>query len=239
MLKLVILKNFYSQTNNPEATDLFGKIMSMKIGGYRRFYQYGVLPVSTHDFICDHISVCVEKDGELMPVISYKSTPLVTCGDFNLGFPILDLFKSELFPDHKESIERHLKENEGKVIHYDSSLTVDAKLVKEFNVDVFENIKAMHTYYHRDILPKGHFTFAAGTVRFKMHRYYKFWGYEELSKDNKELSPVDAQYVEHDQTILYTMDRPSSESLFQLKSHENQWESISVWKAPEEIKVAA
>lgn len=223
MLELVILKNYYKQTSNPIATDLFGKIISMKVRGYTRFYPDGVLPVSSHDYICDHVCVCLRIDGELFPVISYKSTPLDICKMFNLNFPVFDLFEKEKFETHYQKLTDHLNKNSDKVVHYDSSLTVDFELVEKYEIDVNANIKAMHSIYHRDFLPKGHFTFAAGTVKFKMDRYYLFWGYKELRDELRILPPVSAKFVDNDKTILYTMKNLSKEALAQLSEHEKSW----------------
>lgn len=222
-LYFVVLRSFYDNSSNPVAVDLFSKIMALKLKGYRREYSYGVLPVSTVDFVSDHICVCV-KEGELYsPIMAYRSTSLKICKKFNINFPVLDLCENNL--EHIETIKEKIKANEEEYqIQYDSSLTYDFHKVKKLRINPQDYIRAMHTYYHSEILPENHFTFASGTVRFKMNRYYDFFGYSPLSRNNAPLPPVEASFVNNDETIIYEMSKLSKEALLQVKKI--KWEKI-------------
>lgn len=225
-LKFIVLKNYYDNVQNSVAVDLFSKVMSLKIKGYKRAYSYGVLPVSTVDFISDHLCLCIEKNGLYFPIISYRSTDFDLCNKFNINFPLFDLCKnSDSHTSYANEKIMSMRMQNRKII-YDSSLTYDFHMVKRLKINPEEHIRAMHTFYHNEILKDSHGTFAAGTVRFKMQRYYLFFGYEHFNIKGEKLPPVTAKFVENDDTELYFMDKLSEQALEQYRTI--SWDDVQV-----------
>lgn len=234
-LHLVIIRNFYNLTDSSEAVDLFGKTSAMKIAGYRSRYAYGALPVATNDYFSDHLIVCTKIDNEFQPLITYKSVAQSTCEKFKGTLPINIFFEDENSHHHKEFLNRESNKAkaQGKEIYYDSGLTINRKLMTR-DIDYTAQIKAMHTYYHTHVIKEPHITFAAGTVAFKMERYYEFLGYDYFTKDGENLPPVKAPQVHNDLTNLFVLHKPSAESIMLMKSEMQKWVSITVYENKEE-----
>lgn len=229
-LTCVILKNFYNNIYNDKTKHLFGRLMALKVKGYRNYYPEGVMPLSTVDFLGDHLAICYEKNGDYIPLISYRSISLDLCQRFNVAFPLLELASLERYPEHHLFVREQIKIAQLKKqnIIYNGPLTYDRELCQMNGIHVEDQIRAMHSFYHHSILNGSHLTFACGTVRFKMERYFHFWGYEYAMVGGQKLEPMEASWVHCDLTNMYIMKKLSNEAVIQAKRITRGWTDIII-----------
>lgn len=237
MLEFQILKNFYNNHENPETRQTLSEILSLKLKGYTNKYGHGVLPLSTSDFVSDHLSIGYRENGRFIPVISYRTTDLEVCKGTSLEFPIETLIGKN---NHAHATYYQSKLNEalklGKRVFYASSLTYNPEFIMRNQIDAEAHVKAMHAYYHTQYINEPQVCFAAGTVKFKMDRYYLFSGFEKFHNNGEILDPVKASFVKDDATELYFMETISQAALDLLDKTLPLWDRISILGEKEEKK---
>ena len=85
-LEVVVLERPVDTWDSPVTAEFFHKTMSMRLRGYGRKYEYGLLPVNTADFIADHIVIGERSTGVFRPVTGWRSISEGTCHQFGLEF---------------------------------------------------------------------------------------------------------------------------------------------------------
>lgn len=154
-IHFVILKKPYDTfSDSVETRDFLGKVFKLKLDGYTKYYPYGILPISDVDFMADHLVVCHEINGELIPVSGVKSIRYSTCSSFNVPFPAINhLFdsQSDLFPVHKEAIKNWSNQltQKGEDFVYFGSWTMSPFLSKEDRSIVRDLNFAIICFFHR------------------------------------------------------------------------------------------
>ena len=57
-IKIVVMECPYDTWDINPTQELFGKMVSLKLAGYRARHPYGVMPVEAYDYIGIHQLVC-------------------------------------------------------------------------------------------------------------------------------------------------------------------------------------
>jgi hypothetical protein len=240
-LRIVILGSPYDTLQDPLAQSLFAKTMALKIEGYRAEYPYGALPVETTDFIATHSILCDERDDGLIPLMAYRSVSHSCAKTFGLPFGGLAVVNSAGGVEHAKAIQGILNrcEASGREISYDSSWTINPEVRKdrELTAHLQEIMRAMHVLYHVDYnIPE---IVAAGVVRFKMERYYRFWGYELIAKDGVPLGPIPLPFLRQESVLMFWLSKFSKEALEQAEKYRSLWnERIDICLKKSEKKAA-
>lgn len=231
-LKAVVLECPYDIWNDPHARQTFCKVVALKFEGYRKEYNYGVLPVDATDFICTHHIVCDSSAEGLTPLMAYKSVTLRRCRIHNLSFPPLGLLRMTGSTAHADAVERIVQDCDraGRELIYGGSMTItpQARANPELVQQLWEMIIASSLAY--DIEHGVDEAVCFGTVRFKMHRIFHSMGYASLKKDGITLDPVRIPFVFNDGAGLFHRKAISPYGLSLVEKYK-AW-----WKARIEIK---
>ncbi len=205
--KIVVLESFIDCPNDLLAKDMLAKILELKLFGYRHSYQNNYLPISTQDFFCDHLIVCVEKKDELWPVSAFRTVTLEKCEKHNEKFPIIATFDhiGKNASKHKTEAMKIIGANK-EPIYYGSSLTA----LPEYRGDkeLADIIVAINVLFHME--KKASIVFGAGADKFKMHRYYYSWGYKDLG--DKKLPSLVIPHLDNSLASFYYCDQFSDSS---------------------------
>ena len=92
--QVVVLKTPYNLFEDKESQDFFMKMCQLKIKGYLKEYQAGMLPFDSSDFVANHIVLCSKTNEGLAPIMGFKSVSLSTCDFYRINFPMLGMLKS-------------------------------------------------------------------------------------------------------------------------------------------------
>lgn len=226
-LKIVILESPYDHWDHPLVQQLFPKIISLKLAGYRNEYPYGVLPVDTSDFVATHHLVCREEHGELTPIMGYKITKLDRCRVHGIGFPALTLAKAAGADQHAEAVQEIVTrcESAGINISYDSSWTIHPSLKEDRTLrDLLKNLTtAMLVRYHLESGTQEQL--GMGVLRFKTDRYFQNMGYQLLKKKWRELPPFDHPFLLGEKVVLMHSPNFSESALAMGQQFQELWDA--------------
>ncbi len=177
---------------DPKACKLWQETLWAKEKGYRNAYKSNVLPMGEDDFVATHLIIADEKpNGDLVPVVMYKSLKQSTCKKFNIEFKAMSLLKGTKFENSLE-LGRVLKDP--RDISYDSSWTINPeyKRDKEFSKYLRDLTTIMITNYHKNFnVPRW---VTAGVIKYKIDQYFEFVGGKELLPEFK-LDIIDGDSV--------------------------------------------
>ncbi len=213
-LQVVVLDCPYNSFSSPTTQKLFGKFVNMKLTGFLREYEHGILPLGSYDFIGTLIMLCEKKDGELEPVFCFKSTNIERVKYFNLPFELLEWFHSAAEKNHETVVRGILEKAEKENINvgYNSSWTIDPKwrevaelklLAKELSVALFVN------YYQSRSIQE---ILIGGVKRFKVDQIQGFLGFEYLKYNGEVLPPIEAWFAKNEKAILMHLTRFSEDA---------------------------
>lgn len=172
--------------------ELFGKLVGLRLDGYRAHYPPSVLPVDTYDFVSTHLLVCRETGCGLVPLLGYRETPLAGCKAFNLPFPALAHALSVGADGHARVIRSRLErcEQEGKTVAFVGSWTIDPGARRDRGLfrDIWELLIALYANHNRE---QGiHEAFAGAVLRLRTEKLLGACGLVPLRQDGALLPPV-------------------------------------------------
>lgn len=189
-LRLVVLESPYDTIEHPLAQELIGKIARMKISGYKAEYPYGATPVDTGDFVGTHLLLCEQdKNGSLEPIMGFKSITHRRCELHGMEFPAYHLIEDGQFGEHKQLIRSLVEQAQSKneEIAYNGSWTVRQDVRKDralmqlcYDVTLLLLVRYYTDYRIGNVL-------AGATVRFKVHQFKEFMGFEYPTLHGKRL----------------------------------------------------
>ena len=237
-LRIVILDHAVSCWDHSVTRDLFHKIVNLKLKGYGREYSDRVLALDTFDFIGAHLLLCEERpNGELHPLMGYKSAPLKVAEHYNLQFPAFALLRSSGVPEYIPVVEKLIEQAKraGEEICYDSSWTIDQK-VKE-DRDLNRHLRKMFTSlivnYHRDFHREQWIT--CGVVHFKTDQFFTWLGGKAITEPFPQLT------LDNSPVSMIHIEKHSKEAVEAAKHFEADWENRIVVTGDqlEQLKKAA
>lgn len=219
--KILVLDCPYDSWETDETREWFGKIIKLKLTGYRREYPYGVLPMDTSDFIATHLVIAIEKKGQLEPVMAYRSVSHDRCQKHSLSLPVLSLMKQLSATQHAEEIQEIIErcEAQKKRVCYASSLAVAEEYAGHPELkEILKMINVCHTKEDEvgEIL-------AGGVLRFKMDRFYTFMGYRKLAHNGNLLEPLQIPFACNEITGFFHLKDFSPEAKAVAKKYEYMW----------------
>lgn len=235
-LRIVVLECAYDVHESKQAGRLFWDMVGLKCGRYKDEYPYGALPVDTTDFVGTHLMVCEELgNGDLTPLVAYRSMTLSRCNTHRLEFPLLSAVKKSGDRQHADVICNALEDctRRGIDISYESSWAVrqDARSAtnKEFGSLLRELVAVMAVHHHDDFdIPE---SLAGGVVRFKTGKTYTFLGYDRLQKDGAILPVIENYGLYGEQAELWHLTKFSDQARLLAKKYRSLWDQKLILSA--------
>lgn len=223
-LKIVVLECPYDTWNVPPTQEIFGKMVSMKIGGYQQRHPYGVLPVDTTDFISTHILICEGPGNDLKVLTGYKMISLERCRIHNVQFPMAAIFDAAKAPIHKAAALAIIEDCEANKIPllYTGSWTFHSSIIgnREFVRELHPVFEAMYYFAFKDC---GFKQIMCGCVpSMRTNTLFEKWGHYRVQKDGEQLPPVSVPHLQGDQVVLMHL-REFSDSVIQ---NAEKWRSL-------------
>jgi hypothetical protein len=184
-LRIVIVDCPYDTIHSDDRVQqLFGRLVGLKIQGYRNQYPYGALPVDASDYFGVHILLCEETlNRQLNPLTGFKSVTLERCKNFQTHFPLEHVMEGKAANLHRAFVQRVLAQAEknGEPVAYNSSWTIRPDLTRDRDLRNFCRDISMFflvRYYEDARIPH---CFAGAAVRFKVHQLKEAVGFEYLT----------------------------------------------------------
>ncbi len=233
-LKTVVIESPYDTIHHPEVRDLFGRVVGLKILGYRNVYPYGVLPVDTYDYVATHFLICEETDNGLEPVTGYKSLSLKKSIKHQMTFQGIAVLESSGALHHIRALKSFLEqcEQENRSVCYGSSWTIHPKfrdtpelrpLMRDVSVALLAN-SVMDQGVTDHIM--------CGTPKVKTDALLKTWGYEPMMAEGIELPYFYQKSLMNEPAQMFVCKRFSDYALDLAKKYRELWDSRLVY-APE------
>jgi hypothetical protein len=192
-LKVVVLEAPYDSLEDPEAQEMFGKLMALRLRGYGGKYDYGIMPVDSSDFIATHLAVCkVDRTGLtpiMTPIMAYKSVTEPKCQLHRIPFSGLQLPVSAGAKKSIQAVQEIIDRSKERqsLVAYDGGWTMDPNARK--NRILAQELKNLFTciqvnHYQRygkfDLL-------CGGLLRFQTEQLFSAWGYKPLQLNGESL----------------------------------------------------
>jgi hypothetical protein len=239
--KIIVLDDIYKEIDNQYTQEMLCKLFAAKKQGYSTNHDEGFLPLSREDFVCNHIMICKEINGDLKPVSISKIILSTTCEKYHMDHPMLVALKGGCSDEYYSYVEGMINDihAEGGVTSYSGGFTIDRRYVKDREeINTLKEIYcAMHTLIHED---RGvHTLFAYAVIKFKMEAFFGNWGMHPIPMNGE---PELVITKEHANVGLYPITAKISELSFYSKSmakkYKHLWDARLDTKRIEE-KVAA
>ncbi len=236
-LKMVTLECPYDAWDNPELVRLFSQTVGLKLRGYRKVYDYGVLPVDTTDFLATHHLVCTQEGGQLTPLMGFKAITLSRCKMHNVAFPLTGILGSSGARTHLDVLEEELEraKREDRDVAYASSWTIlpEARENAMFASILTRHFIAMMTL-HFESLP-GALRIACGSVTHKTDQLLCRMGYERMMNGEQELPPFEQASLMGEKAVVLRCDRYSAEAERIAERYRQAWNERLVLRGSEPI----
>lgn len=154
-LTVVVINNYFEMSENPEISELMGKIWSVKRDGYKRLHsgERGTyMPLGDDDYYGTNVAICVKETME--PLIVFKVTSFAQSLDYsNVHFPYYHHL-SEGFSELESHRARRLVDSylkKGLGVSYSGGWCENLKLRKRELRDFYKELyTAIHFLYHKE-----------------------------------------------------------------------------------------
>jgi hypothetical protein len=226
-LKIFIVECPYDTWDQAPTQELFGKMVSLKLSGFRARHAYGVMPVDIYDYIATHLLVCEQTPQGLRVLMGYKTISYDRCKTHRVPFPMLAVFgKSPEAREHEQETQAILSrcETQGIPLAYTGSWTLDPAVRKDKGLadDLRSIFEAMYvfcpeTYGFRELI--------CGCVpRLKTDLLLEEWGQKRATKQNGELlPPVSVSHLQGDQVVMMHL---KGEFTASVRARVERWRSL-------------
>lgn len=224
-LKIVVLECPYDSWDISPTQEMFGKMVSMKLGGFRARHPYGVMPVDAYDYVAIHQLVCEQTPEGLRILMGYKTVSYERCKIHRLAFPMLSVFSGAHAPEHEAAVRSIIDrcEADGIQLAYTGSWTIDPDARRDPELagrlrSIFEAMYVFcpQTYGFREIV--------CGCVpRLKTDVLLEEWGQKRFCKDGKPLPPVSVRHLQGDEVVLMHLEKDFSPAV---KARVERWRGL-------------
>jgi tellurite resistance protein len=225
-LRCVVLDRIYDIWEDPTAQRLFHDLVNLKRSGFGKEYGYGVLPVDTHDLTSTHFAICEEAAQGLVPLMGARITTLQRSRLFNLPFPPTSLCALAAAPYHGSAFQQLIEHSLAKGLRpaYWGLWTIhpDARADKELSAYLVKCLGGMGQLLAKECGINDQILGA--TLRFKVDRVARLWGFEPLALDGEPLPPLDVAHL-LGESVLLMVQREVSEYLRQIME-----EMLPMWE---------
>ena len=181
-LKIVVLNNPSASWHDAEVRDLFGKIVQLKLCGYRAEYPSGALPLDTTDFIGAHVAIVEQNEDGLSPLLAYKVVSGEQAGRHGLDFPALTTMRSANAESQALVLQELLEDcrRSDRRVGYGSGWTIRPDLRRRRKVVRLKHL-VIAAHLHTLEGMKLDETFAFGVPRLKTELMQASLGYERVT----------------------------------------------------------
>ncbi len=236
VLRCVILDRIYDIWDDPQAQALFQELVNLKRSGFGREYGYGVLPVDTLDLVSTHFAVCEERDGRLIPLMGARMTTLKRCRLFNQTFPALQLCTLASAPYHGSAFQQMIdgcSSGNGANPSYWGLWTIhpDARQDRHLAAFLIKSLGGVGHWLARELGVTDQILGA--TLRFKVDRTGRTWGFEPLQLDGQDLPPLYVAHLLGEAVLLMRQTEPSANALELMEEFREFWDQRLVF-APQD-----
>lgn len=244
-IKLVVLRNPSECWNDPvmgpKCREMFTKMVGLKLSGYSSRYEKSTLPLDVYDFFSTHLLICKEYEGQLEPVLGYKSVTFSDCETYHQPLPLIATLESCKAEKHLLALQELMAQNSGKNIRYCLSYTILPKerQDKAFSAILKEMMAAVFVHFIRET--RTDLATLCGVTKFKVDQMFMSWGYEPIQYQGKGLPPYLNIVVETEALACFLRKfSPYAESMAQ--KYESLWNSrieIGLNSVLDSVKIAA
>lgn len=232
-VRIVLLECPYDQWS--EVSELFGRVVGLKIQSYGSVYPYGILPVDASDFVGDHLLLCREEGEKLHPFATYRSITLERVIIHRLKFPLQNMLEGCKAETHLKALRKIMARHGDKpdTLAYQSGWTIDPALRadKEVGAEIKSMMTALVCSYSRHNGLKE--IVGAGSCRFKADQYFMKWGFEGFSDETGELPLLKVPSFYDEESRIIRCTQFSAYSLEESARWQELWNNRLVLRAPE------
>jgi hypothetical protein len=226
-IRIVSLECPYDNWDNAQLTELFNKMVALKLNGYRKEYPYGVLPVDTSDFLSTHYLICNAKGETLTPLMGFKTVSLTRCHLHNVAFPLVSILKTSGATKHEELVTKQLEwcQRGGGDASYAGSWTIDPEtrknrplvaLLRELTITMLVEHYRQHPAARKYI---------CGSVRFKTDKFLQSLGYSPLEREGEPLSTFEQASLMGDTALALHCSSYTDAANETAYKYRDQWNS--------------
>lgn len=226
-LRCVVLDRVYDLWSDPVAQGLFQGLVDLKRAGFGKEYGYGVLPVDTHDLTSTHFAMVEERDGCLVPLMAARMTTVERARLFNMTLPALQLCALAAAPYHGSAVQQLIDRcaSEGRKLAYWGLWTIHP----EARAD-----PALSTLLAKSLGGLGHLLaresgvtdqILGATLRFKVDRTGRSWGFEPMLLDGAPLPPLEVAHLLGEPVLLMHQAKPSDAILRLMDEMASLWDA--------------
>lgn len=228
-LKMVILKGsaeIWSQCEDNGFKNLFYKMVQLKLRGYEAEYPKGVLPVDSTDFFADHILICEESQGELIPLSGIKSTTLKESRFRKVSFPGLSLVQAAQATPHIEAMEKLIEHclDHDKNLAYTGSWTIlpEVRKNRPLTQEITRHFHAAYIFHHLENEVDEIIT--GGTMRFKADQFFGKMGHDLFCFQDQPLKPIHVKHLFGEKVQILHLKKFRNEALEQAQLLKDCWD---------------
>lgn len=244
-VKLVVLRNPSECWNDPilgaQCRDMFAKMVGLKLAGYSSRYGKSTLPLDVYDFFSTHLLLCKDYNGQLEPILGYKSVTYSECELYHQPLPLVATFESCKAKKHLLALQELIAQYSGRNIRYCLSYTILPKerQDKAFNTILKEMMAAVFVHFIRET--QTDLATLCGVTKFKVDQMFMSWGYEPIQYKGKALPPYMNIVVETEALACFLRKfSPYAESMAQ--KYQDMWDSrveVGLNPSQDSMKIAA
>lgn len=222
--KTVLLEKPYDTYQNSKfVRELLARVWKLKFDGYRAYYPYGVMPVGDMDFFANHVIICEDYHGELIPLAASKSISTNVCSSLKIDFPIFEhVFKGceEASKDHIQATRQWINErtSRGENVGYNASWTISPSVKDEPEVRKLMLDLSMAMYYFYYTTQGIDHIITSASKTFKVDRIQKEMGFDYLALGEKVLDTYPAHLYNNMPFYIMTLHENNFPEFFAKKA---------------------
>ncbi len=198
-IRVAIIDSPYdTYQDSKEVRDVMARLWKLKLDGYKSHYPYGIMPISDVDYFANHIVICEEIQGELLPFASFKSITASRCRQVGIEFPIFEhMFRGceELAATHFQATEDWLKSmvESGRNVGYNASWTMCPRVQLDPELKLFMRDLSTAMFYFYYTSNNVDNVIASASQTFKVNRLKEYMGFKYLQSEGKDLDAYPAK----------------------------------------------
>lgn len=152
-IRIVVIESPYdTYQHSKEVRDIMARTWKLKLDGYKSHYPYGIMPISDIDYFANHVIICEDIQGELMPFAASKSITTNKCRELGIDFPIFEhMFKGceTTYPKHFEATQKWVSKlvSKGENVGYNASWSMCPRVMLDSELKLLAREVSMAMYY--------------------------------------------------------------------------------------------